>query len=516
MTRGCQMHRISLKQKLVIAGLIVIYAAVSFMASCKKYDFAVSPKNDKIVFNLDEGKHMYKATNNAELYSYDMVKRRLEKLTNNSVFDGAPDFSPDGEEIVYMSGDVGSSPKDDIGESLEIRVMNLKNKESKVIANGINPDWSPKTAKIGYLKPDGNSDETSLFVVDRGTGEQNFLCLVREDTYSFCWGSQGKNIFYFTIECVEDPNGGYFDWQNIVRSIDVETRETKDIICLDKEFEAVGNLSSGGDYLAFTIERKKEDPNGNLQTIGELYVINLEDKGLQVISDMSGYFAARFSPSGVLAVSDGIKAIRFYETKDGEWVKKNEIYNPQAQTLWGAMEWIVEGDKEKLICALGKETYRGKRPAKSRDGWEFLLDSNEDFTGEFLKVGPEKGVEENLTEKILGALEAVEYSIGDLSNVLKSRWTNLDEDTRKEFEKRWYEECNDTREQLLNIYKDPDAFLKSMSEQEQKHINEISETVDLSELKQYETLFPWIDIENLTLGDKVLIYKVASAVIFLM
>jgi len=142
--------------------------------------------------------------------------------------------------------------------------------------------------------------------------------------------------------------------------------------------------------------------------------------------------------------------------------------------------------------------------------------SLKDVIDTILEVGPEKGVEENLTEKILGALEAVEYSIGDLSNVLKSRWTNLDEDTRKEFEKRWYEECNDTREQLLNIYKDPDAFLKSMSEQEQKHINEISETVDLSELKQYETLFPWIDIENLTLGDKVLIYKVASAVIFLM
>lgn len=323
--------------KIVLSAVLGVGSLIS--GGCYEDNLAISPNNNDVAISLNsEGEYNpAKDDKDIELYVYRLKQGDLERLTNNHVFDGAPDFSPDGKSIVYISND---SKNDDSN----IKIMNLKDKSIKIIAQGDSPDWSPKTDKISFLrerieKENGKTVEKfELCVID--TKQNDGEVIEKADSIlTYCWDVEGKRIFYAPVE------GGLE-----IKSYEVDTKKKKEVLNLKEAgYEGVRQLVCGTQrYLALTTYLKEED---------NVVVIDLKDNSYEVIpaeNDLDIRFP-KLSSKGTLSVSYGHDpwAIRLYENEKGKWVRKKEIKGTEKAGWWGNFEWFLKDGKENMLAVFG-------------------------------------------------------------------------------------------------------------------------------------------------------------------
>ncbi len=117
-----------------------------------------SPDTKRIVFQSYYNRE-------PELFIMNSDGSSVFMLTENTIYERYPKWSPDCMSIVFDGHDNSGS---------YIYVMNLNTGNSKRIAEGIHPDWSPDGAKIIYVK--GSLDDpknNTLWIMNRdGSGHK--------------------------------------------------------------------------------------------------------------------------------------------------------------------------------------------------------------------------------------------------------------------------------------------------------------------------------------------------------
>src|SRR6185295_17623396 len=109
-------------------------------------------KDKKIAFSSNRD-------GNPEIYTMKLDNSEVTRLTNNSVYDGEPAWSPDGTKIAFTSAREGNS---------DIYLMNAdgseQNRLTHTAGNDGDASWSPDGTRIAFTSVEaGNSD---IFIID--------------------------------------------------------------------------------------------------------------------------------------------------------------------------------------------------------------------------------------------------------------------------------------------------------------------------------------------------------------
>ena len=122
-------------------------AIVAMTGVAREAEAAFPGGNGKIAFESDRttGKGVNNPTGDVEIFAMDVKGTNLKNLTNNSVYDGAPDWSPSGAKIAFTSNrnssdDIYSMNADGSGQT---RLTRNATAESFAI-------WSPNGRKIAF------------------------------------------------------------------------------------------------------------------------------------------------------------------------------------------------------------------------------------------------------------------------------------------------------------------------------------------------------------------------------
>jgi len=128
---------------------------------------------------------------NGEIYVMDSDGSNPQRLTHNSVWDGLPDWSPDGTQIAYYSY-LGA-------RSWVIKIMNKDGSNQRQLTKGGScdaaPKWSPDGLWIAFTV-DASCDASQRQTAVIGIDGQNFHLITQNesDNVSYAWSPDGSQL----------------------------------------------------------------------------------------------------------------------------------------------------------------------------------------------------------------------------------------------------------------------------------------------------------------------------------
>jgi dipeptidyl aminopeptidase/acylaminoacyl peptidase len=140
------------------------------------------------------------------VWVYDIAAKKAEQITSGSYNDSSPAWSPDGTKIAFVSKRTGPDP--DRNQDSNIFVVDAKpGAEAKAVttyegADGGRPSWSPDGQWIAYLQGDVTKysayDLDKLAIVPAGGGASKILTgtLDRPVQGSLWWSADGKTLTF--------------------------------------------------------------------------------------------------------------------------------------------------------------------------------------------------------------------------------------------------------------------------------------------------------------------------------
>jgi tricorn protease len=157
-------------------------------------DAAWSPDSRKIVYASNRGGIEH-------IFSYDFLTNTETQISNGSVSDFLPRFSPDGKMIAFMRGNT------------EVRVFDVEKKQEKLLATGLfdkppfNSErpfvWSPDSQRIAFFSTvEKQFNNVHIADVENGQVKQvSFLANTNANTLS--WSPDGTFITYVSNQRTE-------------------------------------------------------------------------------------------------------------------------------------------------------------------------------------------------------------------------------------------------------------------------------------------------------------------------
>lgn len=118
----------------------------------------LSPDGSKILFGADTNNN-----GNSDIFLANTDGSGLVQLTNNPYYEGAPNWSPDGQRIVFSSNQNGNA---------DLYIMNVDGSGLTQLTNDPNNEmdasWSPDGTRIAFVSDrDGNNDSsTEIYVIN--------------------------------------------------------------------------------------------------------------------------------------------------------------------------------------------------------------------------------------------------------------------------------------------------------------------------------------------------------------
>jgi Tol biopolymer transport system component len=170
-----------------------------------------SPSGEQLVFVSDRD-------GDEELYLYDLKSQQTEKLTDNTVVDFSPSFSPDGSEIVFVSY---------MDRGWEIYKISLENKKIRRLTKNKYWDGFPKFSNDGKYITFSSKREASedIYIMKKNGGDEKILYaspeadndpLIFDSTLYFKSMQSGEwEIFKMDLRrksCVRLTHNQYQDW----------------------------------------------------------------------------------------------------------------------------------------------------------------------------------------------------------------------------------------------------------------------------------------------------------------
>jgi tricorn protease len=165
-------------------------------------DAAWSPDSRKIVYVSNRGGIDH-------IFSYDFGTNTESQISNGSVSDFSPRFSPDGKMIAFLRGNT------------EVRVFDIEKKQEKLLTTALfgkppfNDErpfvWSPDSHRIAFFST-VEKQFNNVHIVDIGNGEVkqvSFLANVNANTLS--WSTDGTFLTYVSNQRTESSQVARID-----------------------------------------------------------------------------------------------------------------------------------------------------------------------------------------------------------------------------------------------------------------------------------------------------------------
>ena len=129
---------------------------------------------------------------NGEIYVMNADGSNPRRLTNHGLWDGFPDWSPDGSQIAYYSY---NNDRDWV-----IKVMNLDGSDPRQLTDSGAcdgaPHWSPTGTQITYDSGDCTGDYREIYVIDVGGGIPRNLSNNPADDMLAAWSPDGAYLVF--------------------------------------------------------------------------------------------------------------------------------------------------------------------------------------------------------------------------------------------------------------------------------------------------------------------------------
>ena len=184
--------------------------------------------------------------NQGEIAVTDLRTGETRMLTSNNAADWDPDWSPDGEQITWVSGRDGD---------MEVFVMDADgNNPRQLTFNRVQeswPHWSPDGTRIAYTVQDGDRD---IHIIDVNTGFIEKITDTHFDDTFPSWSKDGRAIIF----------ASYREGAWNVFQIDLETRVTTNLT-QDTLSSGQPAISPDGRFVVFDSIRASNNP--------ELYIM---------------------------------------------------------------------------------------------------------------------------------------------------------------------------------------------------------------------------------------------------
>lgn len=160
-----------MKRKLIYIPLQTTMIFVYFLLAVGFYAQASDPTH--IAFTA-------KRDGNAEIYIMDTNGKSIQNLTNHPATDFSPTFSPNGRWMAYVS-------------NRDIYLMNLATEERHYLTEGWGPDWSPDGESIVFVSM--RSGEVNIYKIDIN-GEEVQQLTNEGSNGGPSWSPDGKRIAF--------------------------------------------------------------------------------------------------------------------------------------------------------------------------------------------------------------------------------------------------------------------------------------------------------------------------------
>jgi serine/threonine protein kinase len=160
-------------------------------------------------------------TGNAEIFLHHLDGSPETRITDDPAWDVCPDWSPDGQQLIFASSRTGGqfrlfiANRDGGGERLLVdQPISIRNEYGPAALVRLVSRWSPDGENIGYLVT--NEKTTSLWTVEAdGQGATEII----SDVQSFDWYRDSRHVIYTRRH----------DGQSEMVAADLETGETRSL-----------------------------------------------------------------------------------------------------------------------------------------------------------------------------------------------------------------------------------------------------------------------------------------------
>lgn len=278
----------------------------------------ISPDGQRVVFS---GKPKGEDSMKMRVWLMNLSGGTPVMWTNTEgLMDGSPRWSPTGDGVVMVRCSKLNTEENGMGIASSIWWKAFPSGQGHQLTTGTDdrePAWSPDGQSVVFVRGDGLFGE-SLMIMDRLGQQQKVLLSIDNGKVSDpFWGSDGW-IYYtrylYQKRTIDVAGKQYEDRGTAKGSIErIHPENVKvETVLQNMEDNRSPSLSPNGRYLAFVSTQGNRAVSGRIYDRGALWIMDMKDKSLRLISDRAGLNCAPpvWTPKGDAIVFFSYRQVR--------------------------------------------------------------------------------------------------------------------------------------------------------------------------------------------------------------